>query len=100
MDNLPIGPANGPTSVVGSMEGAAPATGGETFARLLTDLLSKAANQQAKGDQAILDLAAGNTDNIHRVFLEIIKSELSMRMVLEVRNRLTEAYQQVMQMQV
>jgi flagellar hook-basal body complex protein FliE len=32
--------------------------------------------------------------------LEVAKADLAFRLVLEIRNRLTEAYQQIMQMQV
>jgi flagellar hook-basal body complex protein FliE len=96
----PIGPAVWPSTAAGVAEGSSSATAGETFTRLLNSFLTKAATQQAQADQGIMDLAAGNTDNLHRVFLEVVKAELSTRMVLEVRNRLIEAYQQVMQMQV
>jgi flagellar hook-basal body complex protein FliE len=95
----PISPAV-PLNAPALAEGSSSATAGETFTRLFNGFLTKAATQQAQADQSIMDLAAGKTDNLHRVFLDVVKSELSTRMVLEVRNRLIESYQQVMQMQV
>ncbi|HLJ97701.1 MAG TPA: flagellar hook-basal body complex protein FliE [Gemmataceae bacterium] len=89
-----------PDASAGSIEGSSSGTAGEAFTRILKDFLTKSATQQAQADQGIMDLAAGNTDNLHRVFLDVIKAELGTRMVLEVRNRLIESYQQVMQMQV
>jgi flagellar hook-basal body complex protein FliE len=99
MEITPIGPASLADSVAGSPEGSS-VTAGVTFARLLNDFLSKANTQQTQADQGIMDLAAGKTDNLHRVFLDIIKSDLNVRMVLEIRNRLIEGFQQVLQMQV
>lgn len=96
----PIGPAAVPPVAAGMAEASSPATAGETFSRLLNDFLAKTAAQQTQADQSVMDLATGNTENLHRVFLDVIKAELSMRMILEVRNRLIEGYQQVMQMQV
>ena len=42
----------------------------------------------------------GETDNLHSVMLQMAQADLAFRLVLEVRNRLTEAYQEVMKMQV
>lgn len=100
MVTSPISPSVLANSAPSIGEGSPTATAGETFGRLLNDFLSKTAAQQGQADQAITDLAAGNTENLHRVLLEVVKSELGLRMVLEVRNRLLESYQQVMQMQV
>jgi flagellar hook-basal body complex protein FliE len=77
---------------------AAPAAGG--FQRVLGSLLSGAAAQDAAADQAVRSLAMGQTDNVHGVLLDVAKADLCFRMVLEIRNRLTDAYQEVMRMQI
>ena len=100
METTQIGPASFPNSLAGSPGASSTDTAGVTFAGLLNDFLNKAKTQQTQADQGIMDLAAGKTDNLHRVFLDIIKSDLNVRMVLEVRNRLIEGFQQVMQIQV
>ena len=42
----------------------------------------------------------GQTDNLHGVMLAVANADLSFRLFLEIRNKLTEALQQIMQMQI
>jgi flagellar hook-basal body complex protein FliE len=74
--------------------------GGAGFGNLIEGLLGKVNAQQMNADQAVKDLAMGQTDNLHGVMLAVANADLSFRMFLEIRNRLTEALQQIMQMQV
>ncbi len=88
-----------PASVpVGKPPSAAPTT--NTFADLLGDQLQKINAQHIEADQAVQQFATGQTDNIHDVVLSVTKADLAFRMVLEIRNRLIESYQEVMRMQV
>lgn len=73
---------------------------GTGFAALVDQFLRPIVNQQAKADQAIMELAQGKTESLHGMMLEVSKAELSFRMVLETRNRLTDAFQEVMRMQI
>jgi flagellar hook-basal body complex protein FliE len=70
------------------------------FAKLIDQLLSHAADSNVKADQAVMDLALGRTDNLHHVMLSVARADLSFRTILEIRNRLTEAFQEIMRMQV
>ena len=70
------------------------------FARTLNDVLGGASKQDAQAGKAVEQLALGQTDNIHGVAMAAAKADLSMRLVVEIRNRLQEAYQEVMRMQV
>jgi flagellar hook-basal body complex protein FliE len=67
---------------------------------MIDHLLAGANTQQVQADQAVRDLASGRADNIHNVMLAVAKADLSFHMILEIRNRLTEAYQEIMRMQV
>ena len=77
----------------------APAAGAQ-FGQLFGQLLGAANAQQAQADGAVLDLATGQTSNIHDVTLAVAKADLMFRLVLEIRNRLTEAYQEIQRMQI
>ncbi len=84
-------------------DGASPAVSATApggFARLLTQFLGDASTQQAQAEQAVSNLAAGRADNVHNVLLAMAKADLSFHLVLEIRNRLSEAYQDIMRMQV
>ena len=54
--------------------------------------------QQDAGDQ-VAKLAAGKMDNMHQVMLSLGKAEIAFSYMLEIRNRLVEAYKDVMRMQ-
>lgn len=78
----------------------AASTVGNGFGRMLTSFLGDASGQQSKAEQAVQGLALGQSDNLHGVLLQMAKADLSFQLVLEVRNRLLNAYQEVMQMPV
>jgi flagellar hook-basal body complex protein FliE len=93
--------ALGQLPVAGGMPITPPAEGGTvSFARVVNNLLGDLNAQQARADQAVQDLALGRTDSLHDVMLSVAKADLGFRLVLELRNRLSDAYQQIMQMQV
>jgi flagellar hook-basal body complex protein FliE len=47
-----------------------------------------------------MDLAAGKSTNIHETMLAVSKAELGFNMLVQLRNKALEAYQEVMRMQV
>ena len=94
----PVGASRGAAAELGSGEGARSAPG--AFGRVIDQMLGSANRQQVQADQAIQDLSLGKTDNLHSVMLAVAQADLSLRMIVEVRNRLTEAFQEVMRMQI
>jgi flagellar hook-basal body complex protein FliE len=63
-------------------------------------LLNGANAQQLKADQTLEQFAAGQTDSVHDLVLATAKADLSFRLVLEIRNRLIDCYQEISRMQV
>jgi flagellar hook-basal body complex protein FliE len=61
-----------------------------------------AGNQQANAaaDAAVTALATGEAQDLHTVSLAVAQADLSFRLILELRNRLTDALQEVTRMQV
>lgn len=58
-------------------------------------------NQQLLTSQTDLqNLATGNVQNLHHIMIRLEESKLSFQLMMQVRNRLLEAYQDVMKMQV
>jgi flagellar hook-basal body complex protein FliE len=74
--------------------------GGQAFGTLVDQLLAGQAQAGKSADQAVQALATGQADNLHAVSLAVAQADLSFRLILELRNRVTEAYQDVMRMQV
>jgi flagellar hook-basal body complex protein FliE len=83
---------NGPAS------GSAPAR--ESLPGLFGQLLNGVIESDQNADAAVRNLGVGQTDNLHEVMLQMAQSDLQFRLMLEIRNRLTEAYQEVMKMQI
>lgn len=53
-----------------------------------------------EAERGVQRLAAGDTSNLHHVMLDIEKARLQFQLLVQVRNRVLEAYQDVLRMQV
>ena len=74
-----------------SAAGKAKASPAQAFADLLTQT-----SQDENGARAAFEkYAATGTGELHDVMTQIAKADLAFRFLLEVRNKLTEAYQEV-----
>ncbi len=70
------------------------------FAKLFQEAVAAANDAQARADEATRALALGLTDNLHQVVLAVTQAELTFRLLIEVRNKLIDAYHEIMRMQV
>ena len=78
----------------------APTAQGSGFAELLTNSLQKVDQAQKTADLAVEQAVMGQEQDLHRVMIAQEEASLTFELMMEVRNRLLEAYQQIMQMQV
>ena len=46
------------------------------------------------------DFAAGKTDNIHQVFLAAEKPDIALQFTMQIRNKVLDAYSEIMRMQI
>ena len=69
------------------------------FTQVIQRFVDDTNNQQLKADQAVEMLATGQSDNVHETMLALTRADLSMRVFMEVRNKVMDAYQEVMRMQ-
>jgi flagellar hook-basal body complex protein FliE len=74
--------------------------GGHEFKELLEDYLKEVNQLQQEADEAVLDLASGKLENLHEVVAAVNEADLSFRLMMEVRNKLLDAYKEIMRMQV
>jgi flagellar hook-basal body complex protein FliE len=72
----------------------------QDFAKMMGEYMQQASDMQAKVGTDIEAMAAGQSDNIHEVVLSAAQADLAVRMVIEIRNRLVNTYQEVMRMQI
>ena len=71
-----------------------------SFADTLSESLAKVNDLQKEADKAIEDFATGKTRNIHETMIAVNKADLAFRLTMQVRNKIVEAYQEVMRTQV
>ncbi len=85
--------ANGP---------AAPATGpsASTFEGTLGKLVSDVNGQQVAADQAVNGLLSGGNVSLHQAMIAMEEANVSFQLMIEVRNKLLDSYQELMRMQV
>ena len=70
------------------------------FADTLSELVKETSDLQKNADQSLEDFAAGKVEDMHHVMMSMNRADLSFRMMLEVRNKLVEAYTEIMRTQV
>ena len=73
---------------------------GASFADTLSESLDKVNDLQKEADKAIEDFAMGKTRNIHETMITVNKADLAFRLTMQVRNKIVEAYQEVMRTQI
>lgn len=78
----------------------APATGGPGFKEALIDSLKETNDLQNQAQKAMEGLASGKSNNLHETMIAIQKAEVSFKMLTQVRNKIMNAYQEIMRMQV
>jgi flagellar hook-basal body complex protein FliE len=74
-----------------------PSTG---FGDALIDAVKSLDSVQKEADTATTALAAGENVEIHDVMLAQDRASLNMQLAVQVRNKMVEAYQDIMRMQV
>jgi len=70
------------------------------FKEALTESIKKVNELQLEADRSMEELATGKTSNIHETMIAIQKAGLSFKMLMQVRNKIMTAYQEIMRMQV
>lgn len=88
---------------LGGLGEAAPAAKGGgpgSFATVLKDSISEVNRLQKTADQAVTSLATGETSSLHDTMIAMEQADVSFRMMMQVRNKIIEAYQEIMRIQV
>lgn len=83
---------------VASLTAAPPS--GKTAGAGFGDALDRLTEMQAESDRAIERLISGEPVDLHQVMLSVEKTDIAFRVALQLRNRLVQAYQEIMRMQV
>lgn len=93
-DFAPQPSQNGITSPSGAANGAG------SFQNVLRDAINQTNELQKSADVKVQELATGKTTNIPEVMMQVEKADIALRLMTQVRNKVIDAYQEIMRMQV
>jgi flagellar hook-basal body complex protein FliE len=79
---------------------ANPPVEGPSFADTLKESIAEINNLQLQADENMADLATGKNANVQETILAVEKADISFKLMMEVRNKIISAYQEVMRTQV
>jgi len=82
-----------------SVSATQPATGG-SFQNLLGNFVNEVNDKQAAAGDAISGLMSGKDVSLHQAMISMQEASVSFSMMVEVRNKLLDSYQELMRMQI
>lgn len=97
------GAADGLAGASGAAGAGQPASGPAappSFGEALEAALHSVSRVQSQSDESTRLFAMGSDIDLHTVLLQVEKADISFRTMMEVRNKLLDAYREVMRMQI
>ncbi len=70
------------------------------FGNLLEQALEDVNQKHVAADQAVSDLVAGRSQDIHNVMIATQKADVGFQLLMQVRNKVVGAYETIMRMQI
>ncbi len=71
-----------------------------SFADQLKNAISEVNDMQVQRDSKVEQMVTGEATEVHDVMIAAKESQLAFELLLEIRNKLLESYQEIMRMQV
>lgn len=81
---------------VGEVGGDASATFTQAIKKAVGDVNSL----QGQADKMAVNLASGDVEDVHKAMMAMQKAKLALDFTIQVRNKVIEAYQEIMRLQV
>jgi flagellar hook-basal body complex protein FliE len=90
---------------IGAARPSATELGGATepaqgFGQMLDNLVSSVNAKQAEADKVTQSVLLGDSGQLHRSVIAMQEASLSLSLMVQVRNKLVDSYQELMRMQV
>lgn len=70
------------------------------FGKLVTDLVSEVNTKQTQAADSVNQLMSGKNVSLHQTMIAMEEASVSFQLMVEVRNKMLESYQELMRMQV
>ena len=96
--SLNAAPIEGIKPVITPLVPAASHAVPDTFGGFLAEALKGVNQAGLDADQAVVDWRVGKLENMHDVSLALARAEMALKLLVQVRNKGLEAYQEIMRM--
>ena len=70
-----------------------------SFMDTLQESIRQVDRIQSQADQAVSDLVAGRAQNLHQTMIAVEKADLSFELMMQIRNKIVSAYEEIQRMQ-
>src|SRR5271165_2795683 len=92
----PLTQVGGPQLSKTELGGASQSQG---FGQMLDNMVASVNAKQAQADQITQSVLTGNSGQLHQSVIAMQEASISFSLMVEVRNKLVESYQELMRMQ-
>lgn len=72
----------------------------QSFEKVFSEAINNVQTQQTQSTELTKKLATGEINDLHQVMIAAAKADVSLQFVIQVRNKVVDAYQEIMRMQV
>jgi len=72
----------------------------EDFREMLCNAIDTVSDLQGNANELVQQLATGRTRDLHEVMIAVEEVNLALQLTMQIRNKIVEAYQEIMRMQV
>jgi flagellar hook-basal body complex protein FliE len=72
---------------------------GRTFADMVKNAISDVDLQHKTAEKQVDDIVSGKSENVHEAMISMQKASLSFQLMMEIRNKALETYQELSRMQ-
>ncbi|MCC6463871.1 MAG: flagellar hook-basal body complex protein FliE [Planctomycetes bacterium] len=97
----PVKPVGGPSQPHLLKDLGTEAPGADkSFRQILGETIQEVNARQTEADQAIEALVTGETDNMAEVMTAVEKADLAFRTLMQMRNKLVQAYEEISRLRI
>jgi len=73
---------------------------GKSFSEILFEKIDQVNGLQQEANTAVEKLASGETDNVNDVLVAVQKADMAFKTLMQIRNKLFDAYQEINQLRI
>ena len=89
-----------PQNTDGPSSGQSVAQAEHNFSDFIKSTINEVSQSQTDADLSVQKLQIGEAQNLHDVMISVEQADISLRMLVQVRNKAIQAYEEIMRMQI